>query len=162
MSTPNYSIYALPAFYVLALLPQFYSTILINKATNGRFDYLNPRGASSVSAYQISTDAATFAKYERARAAHNNALENLPLFFTAVICANMAGLDINTVNAVSASFLALRTAHALVYVFVVDRKLSLARTPIWMSSVGCCLYLLVKAGNVLVDGMGSRGMGMGL
>jgi len=160
MSTPNYSIYALPAFFVIALAPQAYSTAFINRATNNRFDNANPRGQSSQQVYQKSTDAATWAKYERARAAHSNAMENLPLFFAAVICANMAGLDTGLVNGVCAAFLGLRAAHSVVYVMVADQKVSSLRSMIWMASAGCCLYLMVKAGNVLVDGSGARPMGL--
>ena len=87
-------------------------------------------------------------------------MENLPLFFASVIVANMAGLDIGMVNAVCGTFLGLRAAHAMVYVAVTDNALSSSRTFIWMGSVGCCLYLMVKAGNVLVDGSGARPMGL--
>ena len=100
MATSNYSIYAIPAFYLLALVPQFYSTILVNRATNGRFDNVNPRGAAFSETCKKSFDKATLGRFERARAAHTNALENLPLFASAVICANMAGLETGMVNAV--------------------------------------------------------------
>lgn len=104
MTTANYSIYAIPAFYALALVPQFYSTILINRATNGRFDNVNPRGASFSETCRKSLDKATLGRFERSKAAHVNALENLPLIASAVICANMAGLEGGMVNLVSGLF----------------------------------------------------------
>ena len=160
MSTSNYSIYALPAFFVLGLVPQVYASTLIKKATNGRFDNSNPRGQSIIQSYQKSTDAATFAKWERARAAHSNAMENLPLFSTAVICANMAGLDTGLVNTVCGAFLVLRALYTVAYIAVADKKLANVRSAFWIGSVGCCLYLMIKAGNVLVDGSGARPMGL--
>ena len=208
MTTSNYSIYAIPAFYILALVPQFYSTLLINRATNGRFDNVNPRGASFAETCKKSLDKATLGRSERARAAHTNALENLPLFASAVICANMAGLEKGMVNSVRillyprcylkslplsetyygmilvsvliilssscisllaigsdadlknlkmcGAFLGLRVVYTYVYIGVESPKLALVRTLVWMTSVGCCMTLLFKAGNVLVDGKGMR------
>lgn len=156
MTTSNYSIYAIPAFYILALVPQFYSTLLINRATNGRFDNVNPRGASFAETCKKSLDKATLGRSERARAAHTNALENLPLFASAVICANMAGLEKGMVNSMCGAFLGLRVVYTYVYIGVESPKLALVRTLVWMTSVGCCMTLLFKAGNVLVDGKGMR------
>lgn len=121
MTTPNYSIYAIPAFYFLALVPQFYSTVLINRATNGRFDNANPRGASFSETCKKSLDKATLGRFERAKAAHTNALENLPLFASAVICANMAGLQKGMVNSV-------RTKYLLTQFILGSRHHSLRRT----------------------------------
>lgn len=213
MATSNYSIYAIPAFYILALAPQFYSTILINRATNGRFDNANPRGASFAETCRKSLDKGTLGRFERGKAAHINALENLPLFAAAVICANIAGLDMGMVNSVRlflysicllkslpvfvdvlqhdalfvfaiiilfkklrhallvcqwaltltlgtfkicGAFLALRIAYMFLYIEVESMKLSYVRTLVFLMSVGCCITLLLKAGNVLVDGKGMR------
>ena len=46
--TPNYSVYAIPAFWVLCMAPQFYGNILITKANNGNFDNTNPRYVSTL------------------------------------------------------------------------------------------------------------------
>lgn len=86
-------------------------------------------------------------------------MENLPLFFTAVICANMAGLETGLVNAVCGAFLGLRMLYTVLYISVVDKTLSNLRSLVWMGSAGCCLYLMVKAGNVLVDGSGALSKG---
>lgn len=104
MTTSNYSIYAIPAFYILALVPYFYAGALLNRGTNGRVDNANPRGTSFSEITQKSLDKASLSRLERTKAAHANALENLPLFASAVICANMAGLDKGTLNSVRKSF----------------------------------------------------------
>lgn len=160
MATPNYSVHALTAFYVMAFVPHLYSVALIYRATNGRQNNVNPRGVSSLETYQKSCDKATYARYERARAAHANALENLPLFAAAVICANIAGLDVAMVNMVCGVFLGLRTVYLSLYIAIERQALSYARSMVWMASAACCLYLLVKSGNVLMDGKGARGMGL--
>ena len=101
MTTPNYSIYAIPAFWLIAFAPHAYSAALIHRGTNGRVENANPRGASIAEMYRKSLDRATFGKVERARAAELNSFENLPIFAAAVICGNMAGLDVGTLNSVS-------------------------------------------------------------
>ena len=158
MSTQNYSIHAFTAFYLLAFVPQFYATAMIYRATNGRFNNVNPRSGSTAETYQKACDKATFSRFERARAAHANAMENLPLFAAAVISANMAGLDIDIVNTVCGIFLGLRVLHTALYIAIEKAALSRARSFTWMCSAGCCLYLLVKSGNVLMDGKGARAM----
>ena len=152
MSAPNYSLYALPAFYVLALAPQAYSTSLINRATNNRFDNANPRSPVTLQTYQKSTDAATYAKFERARSAHSNSMENMPLFFAAVILANMAKVNPELLNTLCAAFLAVRVLYIVLYIQVESKKLAYSRSVAWAGGAGICLYLMVKAGNVLVGG----------
>ncbi|KAK4693736.1 hypothetical protein P7C71_g3714, partial [Lecanoromycetidae sp. Uapishka_2] len=134
MATPNYSIHAITAFYLLSFAPQVYSTILINRATNGRFNTVNPRGSSSFESYQKSCDKATYARFERARAAHANALENLPLFAAAVICANIARLDYGTVNMICGVFLGLRALHSVLYIAIENRRLAYARSVVFSGS----------------------------
>ena len=72
----------------------------------------------------------------------------------------MAGLDAGLLNLICGAFLALRAVYAVVYVVVADQKLSGIRSLIWMGSVGCCLYLMVKAGNVLVNSSGLSSTGL--
>ena len=83
-------------------------------------------------------------------------MENLPLFSAAVISANIAGLSTSTVNFVCGLFLAFRVMHTVAYIGIEDRKYMQVRSPFWAGGVGCCLYLLIKAANVLVDGRGIR------
>lgn len=104
MTSPNYSIYAIPAFYILALAPHVYSGALLNRGTNGRMDNANPRGSSFSELAKKSLDKATYARFERTKAAGANSFENIPLFASAVICANMAGLDNGTMNMVRMPF----------------------------------------------------------
>ncbi|MCJ1431158.1 hypothetical protein MMC27_000509 [Xylographa pallens] len=148
MST-NYSIYAIPAFWLLALLPHNYAIYTITAANNGQWDNSNPRSSTWDKKLQAAVPAACFRRYERAEAAHKNGMENLALFATAVVLGNMAALEAGTLNTVAGAVLALRALYTIVYVTVGDSRKSYARTGIWAASVGCCFYLIVKAGNVL-------------
>lgn len=148
----NYSFYAIPAFYVLIMAPQFYAAMIIRKPTDGKFDNANPRGEHYIQFLKKSLPRDTLGKYERARAAHSNGFESFPLFVAAVICGNMARLDPSIMNAVTGLYLALRTAYNVAYIQTTSQHWSVLRTGIWMSSVGCCLYLLGKAGTVMANG----------
>ena len=52
----------------------------------------------------------------------------------------------------SGAVLGLRGAYTLLYIGVDSQNLSYLRTLTWMTSVGCCMTLLIKAGNVLANG----------
>lgn len=53
-------------------------------------------------------------------------------------------------------FLGLRVVYMFLYIGVDSQKLSFVRTLVWNMGVVCCMILLFKAGNVLVDGKGIR------
>lgn len=53
----------------------------------------------------------------RAYAAHQNALETFPFFAVAVIVALTMGAPFYVVNLLAALYMALRIAHALLYIF---------------------------------------------
>ena len=52
------------------------------------------------------------------------------------------------------AFLALRIAHSVAYITIETKKLAYTRSLVWIGSIVCCFTLLIKAGNVLVDGKG--------
>ena len=52
----------------------------------------------------------------RAYAAHQNAYENFPFFAVAVISSTTLGASISTVNVLATVYIALRVAHALLYI----------------------------------------------
>ncbi|MCJ1379354.1 hypothetical protein MMC17_002455 [Xylographa soralifera] len=145
----NFSIYAIPAFWLLALLPHNYAIYTIKSANNGKWDNSNPRSSNWDKNIQSTVPAECFRRYERATAAHKNGMENLALFATAIVLGNMAGLEAATLNTMAGAVLALRAVYNVVYVTVGDTRKSFARTGVWAASVGCCFYLIIKAGNVL-------------
>ena len=95
----NYSFYAIPAFYVLNLVPQVYGATILKNANNGNSDHANPR--THPNTLKKNTPKEIYGRFERAQAAHNNGFENLPLIAAAVICGNMARLDPSTLNTVA-------------------------------------------------------------
>lgn len=149
---PNYSFYALGLYYVLVMLPRAYGVIRIYIANNGNFDNANPRGSAFNESLGKTVDKKTRAVFERATAAHQNGFENFTLFATAVICANLAKVDLDTLNTVCAIFLVLRTFYNVLYIFVDTRRLAWSRSAVWAASAFCSLYLLAKAGRIAASG----------
>ena len=151
MASTNYSIYALPAYYLLSILPHSYAIAVIKAASNGRWNNSNPRSSLWNDKIQKSVPAEVFGRYERAEAAHKNGMENIPVFFTAIALGNVAALPAGTLNTVAGLYLALRAIYNVVYIRTVSNKYSAFRTAIWTTSTLLCFYLIVQAGNVFAS-----------
>ncbi|MCJ1470996.1 hypothetical protein MMC07_009644 [Pseudocyphellaria aurata] len=147
----NYSIYAIPACFIVSLLPHEYAIYIIKAANNGRWDNANPRSPAWNEKIQKSVPAAIFGKYERAEAAHKNGMENLALFSTTIILGNVAALPASTLNTVAGLYLAMRVIYTLAYINTVSVKYSFVRTAVWASSTLLCFYQIIRAGNVFAS-----------
>jgi uncharacterized MAPEG superfamily protein len=141
----NYHLLAIPAQWVLSLVPHVYALQLIKGATNGRWNNANPKGTSWATELQRSVPSDVLAKFERGEAAHRNGLENLPIFAAAILAAHVAGVDHDLISAHAAVFLGLRVVYTLIYVNVAKGTASFARTGVWLSSVLVCFSLFGKA-----------------
>lgn len=111
LDTQNPSILAIPAYYILSVLPHSYALAVASQGKLSNFDNRCPRSSTLKSKLKDRLDPETFAKYERAEACHANGMENLPLFATAVILGNMAGIKkegFGGLTGFAASFLAIR------------------------------------------------------
>ena len=148
MASTNYSLYAVPAYYVLSLLPHQYAVSTIKAANNGRWNNANSRSSNWIEQIQKSVPAEVFGRYERAEAAHKNSMENLVVFYTALVLGNMAHLPAGTMNTVAGLFLVLRALYPVLYIRTTSHKHSFARTAVWGSSILLCMYTVVRAANV--------------
>lgn len=151
MASTNYSIYAIPAYYVLSMLPHNYALIVIKAANNGRWDNSNPRSPGWHEKIQKSTPAKIFARYERAEGAHKNGMENMAIFCTTIILGNMAELPAGTLNTVAGLYLALRVIYTMAYIYTESVKYSFVRTSIWGGTVALCFYQILRAGHVFAS-----------
>ena len=145
----NYSVYAIPVYYVHTLYSHVYATRILKKANNGQGNNANPRSVVWKENVKKAVPASTYARYERAEAAHANGMENLPLFMGAIILGNMAKLPASTLNAVAATFLALRFGYTFAYINTESASKSFIRSGLWALSTVSLMYLMVSAGNVL-------------
>lgn len=148
-SSVDFSIYSIPAYYILNLLPHVYAVNIIKSVNNGHWNNASPRSASHMSSLQKSVPAEIFSRHERAQAAHANGLENFPLLIAAVVLGNLAKLDVALLNGVSWGFVVLRILYAIAYVQIVQQKLSLLRSAIYLLSLLLSFYSIVKSGMVL-------------
>lgn len=147
-TTANYSIYAIPLYYLITLYPHIYAVGLIKKATNNaKWDNTNPRSTKWSTKLASSVPAAVYAKFERGEAAHKNGMENAPLFIAAVLAGNMAGMDVAGLNAFAGLYVLSRLAYTLLYVNTESLSRSYARSLVWVAGTAGCLVQLVRAGN---------------
>jgi len=140
----NYSLYAIPAAWFLALIPHS-----IAGGMSKAFDLRSPRTYQKNLEKDQTLDQATKDRIIRCESASANGFENLSFFACAVVAGNLAGLPPSTLNKLAGSYLATRTIYNLVYINNTNVKVATLRSLIWMVSVGQIITLYVKAGNVL-------------
>lgn len=95
-------------------------------------------------------DAASYARYERAEAAHYNSMESFPLFTAAAIAANMARLDNEELNTFVAGVGLLRSLYIVTYIMTARQKYTVIRSAIWFASLSFMVRTLLKAGRTLM------------
>jgi uncharacterized MAPEG superfamily protein len=150
MSFANLSVYGIPVYYVLSLLPHSYALGLV-RSQGSKWDNANPRSTNLDEAVKKSVTADIYGRFERAESAHKNGMENLPVFMAAVILGNMAKLDSTYLNAFTAAFLSSRVVYTYCYITIADRKRSFFRSVIWAVGMLMCMTTIVKAGNVFAS-----------
>jgi uncharacterized MAPEG superfamily protein len=134
-------------------------TYAIAVASNNKpleWDNSCPRSLASRDAIKAKISEEQYGRFERAEAASANAYENLPLFASAVIVANAAGLKKDGpfgVDAFVGAFLGVRVLHTLSYILITDPKISFLRTGIWATSVALCFNVFGQAARILNRGL---------
>jgi uncharacterized MAPEG superfamily protein len=115
----NYSIYTIPAAYILAqaISPR------ANLMSLGQGHNVYPRDDLA----KANLPPTELARLKRQEAAHKNALENFPLFVAAMVVGNEAGMENGTLNLVGVGYLVLRGVYSWLYVNVATEKKSWAR-----------------------------------
>jgi uncharacterized MAPEG superfamily protein len=148
MST-NYSLYAIPSYYIVTMFSHAYAIAIVKKANNNQWDNSCPRGSKLHSTLQTTVPAGILTKFERAKAAHANGFENMPLFFAAITLGNFAKLPIPTLNLFSGAYLASRVLYTVLYINTETKKLSYMRTGVFLTGMAMCLTVLIKAANAV-------------
>jgi uncharacterized MAPEG superfamily protein len=170
LDTHNLSILAIPAYYVLSVLPHSYA---LNVATGGqltKWDNRNPRSSTLKSKLKDRLSAEEFAKYERLEACHANGMEvrfsctifanqtqayyvqNMPLFAAAIVLGNMAGLKkqgLDGLNGFAGLFLAVRLLYTGVYATHQTQGPTAARSVLWFTGVALCFRTIIRAARAL-------------
>lgn len=145
----NISLFVVPAYWVLTMLPHQYVITIITKANNGRWENSNPRSSNWDATLRQSIPAEIYGRYERAEAAHKNGFENLPIFVGAILAGNIAHLSSPILNAFVAIYIFLRILFTGVYISVTQNRTSFLRTVIWFVSTMPCMAIFIRAGIAL-------------
>ncbi|KAL8900826.1 MAG: hypothetical protein Q9207_005503 [Kuettlingeria erythrocarpa] len=149
MTTINYSVYSIPIFFLMNFAPHVYSVFLFTDNAPARWNNANPKATSNLDSFRKRAPAATYSRWERARAAHSNGYENLPILIAAVVLGNMAKLDAGTMNWAFGAVLVFRAAYILAYINIESQQWSHSRSVIFNVASAVCLWIIFKAGNVL-------------
>lgn len=128
MSTPNYALFAIPVYWVVAMVPHGYSVYLITTHNNNKFDLPSPRSTNNRSMIEKSVPKHIYRRYERCRAAHDNMLENMAFVIGGILAGVMAKLDAGLMNTICGVYIASRIAYALSYINITSHKWATVRT----------------------------------
>jgi len=146
----NYSLYSIPAYIVLAMVPHVYSLTLLSTHKK-HWDNVSPRSQKFTSSLQKSIPPDCLAKYERSRAAHNNMMESMAYVIGAVIAGNMVKLDAGFMNKSMALYLMTRMAYVASYIQTEKLHLSYIRTVVYIVGMAVLSVIYFKAGGVLAS-----------
>ncbi|KAJ5763306.1 hypothetical protein N7533_001987 [Penicillium manginii] len=91
-------------------------------------------------------------KLARARGAHLNAMEGLPMFAVAMLAGNLAKLPAKDLNYMALDYLAARALYTAVYMGVKSELGSYLRTGIWAWSISIPIWVLIRAGKAVNAG----------
>lgn len=82
---------------------------------------------------------AQFGKYQRAEAAQQNGFENIALYASAIVAANVARVPVSFVNAASAYYVFSRIVYNLLYINTERLSTSNLRSIVFVSSIVTCV-----------------------
>jgi uncharacterized MAPEG superfamily protein len=145
----NYSLFAIPISWTLALAPHVYATQLYQRASSRQFDNRQPRTLTKIVAESQTIDSTTKGRIIRAEMAQQNGFENVGLFAAAVVAGNMAQLDHTWLNVLSFGYVISRVIYNIVYVHNTTAALAATRTMVFTSGAGMIWTLFIMAGNKL-------------
>ncbi|TVY80324.1 hypothetical protein LSUE1_G004278 [Lachnellula suecica] len=145
-TTRNFSLYAIPVAWVLAFAPHAYAA-----SASKVFDNRSPRTYVKTLEADQTIDKATKDLIIRCEGAQSNGFENLGLFASAVVAANLAGLPAQTLNMLSGAYLVSRVAYNYLYMTNTSQSAATLRSVVFVSGVGLCWTMFIKSANILKD-----------
>lgn len=142
----NYSFYAIPIAWFLAFVPG-----AIAKSLGGKnYDAANPRKLVENVQRDEKLSKVVKDRIFRSEAAAANGYETLTLFATSVVAANYAGVPVETINQLVATYLGSRVVYNVTYIILQDNpSFAPLRSLAWTVSLSSWVALFVKAGGRL-------------
>ena len=144
----NYSLYAIPAYYTLAMVPHLYSVVIVGM-NKQHWDNASPRSKKFEDSLKKGIPPKVYATYERCRAAHSNMFENMAFVVGAVLAGNLAGLSGGFMNKMSVWYLASRIFYLLCYVNIGKQRYSWIRTAIFNAGCFVLFWIYFRAARAM-------------
>ncbi|GJN68736.1 hypothetical protein PLICBS_002780 [Purpureocillium lilacinum] len=147
-ASKSVSLLTIPVVFIATCLaPHAYAVSAAGKT----YDISNPRFFLPTVAKDESLDKTLRQRIIRAEGASQNGFENLGLFASGVVAANVAGVAPAEVSALSVGYLLARLAYVFTYVHLgANRRLAPVRSLVYMASTGLLLAIWVRAGFSLM------------
>lgn len=128
MATPNYALFTIPAYMVVAMGPHAYSTYLVTKHNNNQFSLASPRSTNNRSMIEKTVPKEIYRQYERCRAAHDNMLENMAFMVGGILSGVVTKLDADLMNVLCGIYLASRIVYTICYTNITSQRWASLRT----------------------------------
>jgi uncharacterized MAPEG superfamily protein len=129
-----------------------YALTVATKNQPLQWDNRAPRSSEHKAAVKEAVGEEAYARYERAEGAHANALEQLPLFASAIIVGNAAGLPrkgLFGLDTFVGAWFVLRALHTVSYIAGSTKQTAWIKTGVWATSLGLVFTVFGKAARVL-------------
>ncbi|KAF8069083.1 hypothetical protein FPV67DRAFT_1669114 [Lyophyllum atratum] len=140
------SLFSIPVVWFVGFYPVALKSSLIRRTAG--FDNVEPRAnVARLAQKKVSPEIA--GRAARLEAAHMNGNEIYPLWGIAVLAANYAKMDNQTLNILSLSFIGLRVLYNFIYANQKNQFHGSIRTLVWMAGTSLPLYILIKAANAV-------------
>ncbi|KAJ5461795.1 uncharacterized protein N7458_003347 [Penicillium daleae] len=147
MSSNNYSIHSIVAAYGLGIAPHGYYIVKMMANAKGQSSNILPRENLSNLKGRISSQ--VWDKLARARGAHLNAMEGIPMFAAAMLAGNLANLPAKDLNWFALDYLGARVLYTMAYMGVKSEAASYLRTGLWAWSISIPILVLLKSANAI-------------
>ncbi|KAF4264269.1 hypothetical protein KXW98_001544 [Aspergillus fumigatus] len=147
MSQNNYSIHSIAAAYAVGLFP--HGCYYVKMMANAKDHATNIVPRENLSNLKGRLPAQIWQQLAKARGAHLNAMEGLPLFAAAMLAGNLAKLPTSDLNTLSLEYIGARLLYTALYMGAKSEAISYLRTGVWAWSISIPIWGLIQAGRAL-------------
>ncbi|GJE85339.1 MAPEG family protein [Phanerochaete sordida] len=147
LDTPGLALYSIPAVWFTAFYPSFIRFIQMSNTIG--YNNVLPRANMARLKDNQKLDQATRDRLARMIGAHENGMENLPLWIGAVLAGYIAGLPHSTLNTFALGYVGLRVLYNFIYINHTSEAVSNLRSLTFFTGLAFPLTLLVKSANKL-------------
>ncbi|OOQ91194.1 hypothetical protein PEBR_01350 [Penicillium brasilianum] len=147
MSSNNYSIHSIVAAYGLGIAPHGYYIVKMMANSKGQSSNILPR--ENLYNLKGRIPGQVWDKLARARGAHLNAMEGIPMFAAAMLAGNLAKLPAKDLNWLAFDYLSARVLYTMAYMGVKSEAASYLRTGLWAWSISVPIWVLLKSAHAI-------------